>query len=94
MAATVQGVLVQNVKPYGNKLEDRSALPRARMPLLGQIFRQGLFDNPGTRLGLCHVERAKPATWVKTATNFTFQYGELRMMGLVCNDRGTLCASQ
>jgi hypothetical protein len=53
------------------------------MPLLGQIFRQGLFDDPGTRLGLCHVERAKPATWVAPATNLTFQlYGGLRMMGL------------
>jgi hypothetical protein len=55
----------------------------ARMPLLGQIFRQGLFDDPGMRLGLCHVERAKPAMCVMPATNLTFQlYGGLRMMGL------------
>jgi hypothetical protein len=60
------------------------------MPLLGQIFRQGLFDDPGTRLGLCHLVRAKPATWATTATNCTFQlYAELSMMGLVRNDRGT-----
>jgi hypothetical protein len=60
------------------------------MPLLGQIFRQGLFDDPSTILRLCHVEGAKPATWGTPATNFIFQlYAELRMMGLVCNDRGT-----
>ena len=34
---------------------------RASMPLLGQIFRQGLFDEPAPASILCHVVRAKPA---------------------------------
>jgi hypothetical protein len=49
------------------------------MSLLGQIFRQGLFDDPGTCLGLCRPSggwKANPTTWVTPAANFALHsYG-------------------
>src|SRR5437016_11282611 len=39
MAATVQAVLAQNVKLYGNKLEDRSALRQSQNATIRSDFR-------------------------------------------------------
>jgi hypothetical protein len=60
------------------------------MPLLGQIFRQDLFDDPGTIPGFV-PRRTSEAGDVGYARNLLHipVYGELRMIGLVCHDRGT-----
>src|SRR5262245_8022594 len=59
-AATVQAVLAQNVKPYGNKLEGRSTFRQSRPgdgqnAIIRSDFSPGSVDDPGRRLGLCHV---------------------------------------
>jgi hypothetical protein len=67
------------------------------MSLLGQIFRQGLFDHQGTRLGLCQAERVLEGEADVGHVRGQFSHSihmerELLMIMMIClvrNDRGT-----